>query len=150
MSDPGRPGRCAILGRGRAGRSFAGALAQVGWTVDLVSSRTPEESSLDVVDETDLVLLAVSDGAIEEVSDRLARLRPNGYGVVAHVSGACGLDVLSAHRRVGSLHPLMSLPDADTGRRRLLDHCTFAVDGDPLVTEVAHIDLHYIWVQSAL
>jgi predicted short-subunit dehydrogenase-like oxidoreductase (DUF2520 family) len=37
---------------------------------------------------------------------------------------------------LGSVHPLMSLPDAETGSRRLLDDCTFAVDGDPLMTEV--------------
>jgi predicted short-subunit dehydrogenase-like oxidoreductase (DUF2520 family) len=30
----------------------------------------------------------------------------------------------------------MSLPDAATGSRRLLDACTFAVEGDPLMAEV--------------
>ena len=85
------------------------------------------------LDAPDLVLLAVPDGAIADV----ARVLPATDAVVAHVSGACGLDVLAPHRRVGSIHPLMSLPVAATGRRRLLDSCTFAVDGDPLMGEVA-------------
>lgn len=82
--------------------------------------------------DLDLVLIAVPDAAIVDV----ARVLPSTDAVVAHVSGACALDVLAPHGRVGSIHPLMSLPDASTGSRRLLDACTFAVDGDPLMREV--------------
>ena len=32
----------------------------------------------------------------------------------------------------------MSLPDPETGSRRLLDNCTFAVDGDALMADVVH------------
>lgn len=105
-------------------------MAVAGWTVDLVDSRGLGTSARDLTAHADLVLLTVSDGAIAEVSRRLADTGEDSEGVVAHVSGACGLDVLAPHRRVGSLHPLMSLPDAEIGGRRLRDSCTFAVDGD--------------------
>ncbi len=80
----------------------------------------------------DLVIIAAADAAIASVAAAL----PTSSAVYAHVSGASDLDVLAPHRRVGSLHPLMSLPDAETGARRLLDHCTFAIDGDPLLRDV--------------
>jgi len=124
------PGTCVIVGSGRAGGSFHGALTEVGWTSELVSARSVSVPSLDGVA---LVLLTVPDAAVAEV----AAAFPRTDAVVAHVSGACDLDVLAPHERVGSIHPLMSLPDSETGSRRLLDHCTFAVDGDPLMTELA-------------
>lgn len=110
-----------IVGSGRAGGSFGRALTAVGWTCDH-----------DDPAQVDLVLLAVPDAAIAEVAASM----PPTDAVVAHVSGACDLDVLAPHHRVGSIHPLMSLPDPATGSHRLLDDCTFAVDGDPLMTSI--------------
>lgn len=123
-----------MIGSGRAGGSFHGALAEVGWKSELVAARPIVALPTDApdLDAHDLVLIAVLDAAISDV----ARVLPTTTAVVAHLSGACGLDVLEPHRRTGSIHPLMSLPDVDTGRRRLLDACTFAVDGDPLMAEV--------------
>ncbi|MEM8621645.1 MAG: Rossmann-like and DUF2520 domain-containing protein [Actinomycetota bacterium] len=123
-----------IFGRGRAGTSFAAALAEVGWSIELVSSHSLDASAR--LTDAELVLLTVSDAAIGDVADRLAERHRSLTAVVAHVSGACDLDVLAAHPRVGSIHPLMSLPDAETGARRLLDRCTFAIDGDPLIDAV--------------
>ena len=119
------PGTCAIVGLGRAGGSFRAALTEVGWTVLTDVDR-------DVDRAFDLVLLTVPDAAIADVAASI----PPTDAVVAHVSGACDLDVLAPHARVGSIHPLMSLPDPETGSRRLLDHCTFAVDGDPLMADI--------------
>jgi len=123
-------GTCLIVGSGRAGGSFHAALSVIGWTCELGSSRS---ATLPNLADVDLVLLTVPDAAIAEV----AAAMPPTDAVIAHVSGACDLDVLAPHDRVGSIHPLMSLPDPETGSRRLLDHCTFAVDGDPLMTELA-------------
>jgi len=124
------PGTCVIVGAGRAGGSFHAALTLVGWRSELVPGRSATNRHLA---DADLVLLTVPDAAIAEV----AAVLPLADAVVAHVSGACDLDVLALHDRVGSIHPLMSLPDPETGSRRLLDRCTFAVDGDPLMTELA-------------
>jgi predicted short-subunit dehydrogenase-like oxidoreductase (DUF2520 family) len=55
--------------------------------------------------------------------------------VVAHMAGSLGLDVLAGHAKTGSLHPLVPLPNAELGARRLTSHAWFAVAGDPLVTE---------------
>lgn len=134
--------RCVIIGSGRAGGSFDLALAASGWTTTVLAARplvasATRDGGADPgpfrdLDETDLVLIAVPDDAIAAV----VRAIPVTEAVVAHVSGACELALLSPHRWVGSIHPLMSLPDAATGSQRLLDACTFAVDGDSLMNEV--------------
>lgn len=130
--------RCLVIGTGRAGGSFDGALSAAGWGVTSLAARpmlagTPTTAELTgLLADADLVILAVADHAIAAVAATL----PRSHAVYVHVSGASGLDVLEPHRRVGSLHPLMSLPDPDTGAHRLRDHCTFAVDGDPFVDDV--------------
>jgi predicted short-subunit dehydrogenase-like oxidoreductase (DUF2520 family) len=132
------PRRCVIIGTGRAGGAFSRALAAAGWIVTSVPARpiaaqTVNEAELaEQVALADVVLIAVSDAAIGTVAAAL----PTSSAVYVHVSGASGLDVLAPHQRVGSLHPLMSLPDAETGARRLLNDCTFAIDGDPLLRDV--------------
>jgi len=90
------------------------------------------EAIAESIAQADLVLIAVPDAAIADTAQALGATT----AVVVHISGATGLDVLAGHARVGSIHPLMSLPDADTGARRLADGCTFAVDGDPFALDV--------------
>ena len=119
-----------LLGPGRAGRSLADALTQRGWTVDLVGRDRPV---LDAAVGVDVVVLAVPDDAIATVA---AAIRPVPDTVVLHLSGSRGLDVLAPHPRVGSLHPLASLPDPVNGARRLLSGCTFAVAGDPAASRL--------------
>jgi len=125
--DGGPPRVVAVAGRGRAGGSFAAALARSGWRVEEVPGRSVP---VGVVDSADLVLLAVPDGAVAEV----ARSLPPGRAVVAHCAGSLGLDVLAPHRRVASIHPLVSLSTPEVGAERLRG-AWFAVAGDP---EVGH------------
>ena len=131
-------GRCVVVGTGRAGGSFSRALETAGWVVTSVPSRPAAAGTSDVaelaerIDDADIVIIAVADNAISAVAASL----PVSSAVYVHVSGASGLDVLAPHERVGSLHPLMSLPDATTGARRLLDGCTFAIEGDPSLRDV--------------
>ncbi len=114
----------AIVGAGRAGTSFALALRRVGHEVTLV-----HHDELLLVDAADLVLLCVPDDAIALV----ARELPLREGrVVAHAAGSRNLDVLAPHPRVGSLHPLVPLPDAERGAERLIG-ATYSVAGDPVV-----------------
>jgi len=118
-----------IIGAGRAGTSFHTALSTRGWTVDLMGRDThPEEAAVGV----DLLLICVPDGAVAQVS---AAVRPVAATVVAHCAGSLGLDVLSGHARVGSVHPLVALPSASVGARRLVG-AWFGVAGDPLVRRV--------------
>jgi predicted short-subunit dehydrogenase-like oxidoreductase (DUF2520 family) len=76
----------------------------------------------------DVVVIATPDDAIASVA---AAVRPVDTTVVCHLSGRCGLDVLSPHLRRASVHPLVSLPDVETGAARLAAGGHFAVDGDP-------------------
>jgi predicted short-subunit dehydrogenase-like oxidoreductase (DUF2520 family) len=116
-----------IVGAGRAGSSFAAALNAVGWGVTDVLGRGDDLTHAGV--GVDLVLIATPDAAIEGVA---AAIEPTD-AVVAHVAGSLGLDVLAPHRRRAALHPLLSLPTADLGARRLLAGGWFAVAGDALV-----------------
>jgi len=134
------PLRCVLIGAGRVGSALAQALQSVGWHVDLIRARpllgaqagAAVERLRLLVETADLVLLTVTDTALESV----AAIVPPIDGVIAHVSGGTTLDPLAPHRRVASIHPLMSLPDIDVGVQRLLDNGTFAIDGDAFIAQV--------------
>ena len=117
-----------IVGAGRAGSSFYGALGHHGHDVTLL-----HHDELSQVANADLVLLTVPDDAVGEMA---ALLTPRADRVVGHVSGSLGLDVLAPHPRVGSLHPLMLLPSGELGAARL-EGATFSVAGDEVVFDVA-------------
>ena len=112
-----------IVGAGRAGGSFAGALMSVGLDVEVADRHELSSAAAGV----DLVLICTPDDVITEV----ARSILPGPAVVAHCSGSRQLDVLAPHRRRCSVHPLMSLHNPTTGATRLLNGCRFAVAGDP-------------------
>ena len=81
----------------------------------------------------DLVVIATPDAAVAPTAEAIA---PSAATVVAHLSGSLGLDVLAPHPRRAALHPLVPLPDPETGAARLASGASFAVAGDPLVRSV--------------
>jgi predicted short-subunit dehydrogenase-like oxidoreductase (DUF2520 family) len=91
-----------VAGRGNLGRSLARALharlvpARAGF-------RLPRHG---------LLFLAVPDSAVGEMATRIQRMKPSPQLAIVHVSGALGLDALSALRDNprGSFHPLQSFP----------------------------------------
>jgi predicted short-subunit dehydrogenase-like oxidoreductase (DUF2520 family) len=115
-----------VVGPGRAGSAVAAALAAVGWEVldPVRRGDDPRPAARGV----DLLVLAVPDAAIAEVA---AAVEPSDDAVVAHLAGSLGLEVLAPHRRRAAVHPLVSLPDADVGARRLAGGGWFAVAGEP-------------------
>lgn len=115
-----------IVGAGRAGTSFAGALRSVGHEVHLVHHEDVDGMG------AGLILLAVPDDAIAAVSEAIA---PSTNHVVAHVAGSRGLDELARHPRVGLMHPLAALPDAQIGAQRLRG-ALYSIGGDELIGEV--------------
>lgn len=115
-----------IVGAGRAGTSFAAALGE-RHDVTLV-----HHDELPRVVDADVALLCVPDDAIGAVA---ARLVSAPHTVVAHVAGSRGLDVLGNHAHVGSVHPLLTMPDAHRGAYRLHGG-VFAVEGDDLLNDV--------------
>lgn len=122
--------RVRVVGRGRAGGSFEGALRAAGWAVELIAH--DDDRLPDAARDVDLVLLCVPDGAIAPVA---ARIDAHETTVVAHCAGSRTLEELAAHPRRASVHPLVSMPDPVRGARRLIG-AWFAVAGDPLVGEV--------------
>jgi predicted short-subunit dehydrogenase-like oxidoreductase (DUF2520 family) len=84
-----------VIGTGRAGSALAARLAERGLSVR--SGREP-------LADAELVLLAVPDGTIADVAQRV----PIGPWV-AHVSGATSLTALTPHLRRFSVHPLQTL-----------------------------------------
>jgi predicted short-subunit dehydrogenase-like oxidoreductase (DUF2520 family) len=108
---PATPLRLGILGGGRAAWAYGSTWRRIGWPIAGVwlraesRSRLPEllgahRTSLDALD-ADLLLIAVSDRAIEEVAAKI----PQTNAIVFHASGA-----LPAQRGGFSLHPLRALP----------------------------------------
>ena len=127
---PSTPPRVRVVGRGRAGGSFAAALSAIGWHIDHVAGQSETISAEGV----DLVLLCVPDSVVSHVS---ARVVGSAAAVVAHTAGSLGIDVLGDHPRRAVLHPLASLPDAQVGAARLRSGITFAISGDPVARGVA-------------
>lgn len=122
--------RARIIGAGRAGGSFAGALAQVGWQVDVLARNADVANA---ADDVDLLLITTPDAAIASVA---GQVNVTNDAVIAHASGSLGLEVLVGHKRRAGIHPLISLSNAQLGAARLLDSGWFAVVGDPLAASV--------------
>ncbi len=124
--------RVRIIGPGRAGTSLHHALARAGVEVAPVLGRDDDVHAAALA--VDLVVVATPDRAVAEVA---AAITPRETTVVAHLSGALGLDALHPHPRRAVLHPLVTLPDAATGAERLAG-CWFGVSaqGDPIAAEI--------------
>ncbi|MCL4313187.1 MAG: DUF2520 domain-containing protein [Actinobacteria bacterium] len=122
-----------LVGAGRAGSSLAAALSQVGWEVEPILRRGDDLRK--AADGVDVVFIATDDLSIPTVA---AEIEPVPSTVVAHLSGALGLDVLLPHLRRASMHPLVPLPDPTTGAARLLSGAPFAVSGDEFIALVVN------------
>jgi predicted short-subunit dehydrogenase-like oxidoreductase (DUF2520 family) len=128
---PGRrPRHVRIIGPGRAGTSLALALTSAGWEVGPMLGRGDDLAG--AARGVDLLVIATPDDEIRGVAKAVERQEGT---VVAHLSGARGLEVLAPHRRRAALHPLVALPTPEIGAKRLVG-AWFAVAGDPLVEEV--------------
>jgi predicted short-subunit dehydrogenase-like oxidoreductase (DUF2520 family) len=134
--------RFSLAGPGKVGSSLARWALAAGAELAAVAGRQPRQAAwpggppcggledLATAGE-DLLLIAVSDGALPAVAGRLAR-RPQAR-VVLHTSGSLDASALGEMRTagsaVGSLHPLKAfprpLPDPAEARGAF-----FAVDGD--------------------
>jgi len=142
---PGEPPIVGIVGAGAVGTALGGALSRAGWPVAAVASRDAgrrerfrtfvpgarafaEANAL--LDEVELIILAVPDDAIASLAGRLHMY--SGQAMV-HTSGALGAEVLApamaAGTQVGGFHPLVAF--ADTERAiAALNGATVAVEGD--------------------
>ena len=144
-SDPGQPPIIGIVGAGAVGTALGVALSRAGWPIHAVASRDAGRRErfrglVDVarafaepeplLEEVELIILAVPDDAIAPVA---GRLRLYGGQAMIHTSGALGADVLTpamaAGTQVGAFHPLVAF--ADTERSvEALHGATVAIEGD--------------------
>jgi len=119
-----------VVGLGRAGRSLVAALEGTNW--EFAGGYGRHDDPTNAADGVDAVIVSVPDDAIADT----ARIITPTSAVLIHLSGAKTLDALAPHERRASVHPLMSLPDPETGAARLRAGATFAVAGDRLATEL--------------
>ena len=151
-SEPGEPPLVGIIGAGAVGTALGAALHRVGWPVVAVASRDAARrerfrslvpgarafaEAPALLDEVELVFLAVPDDAIQQLA---GELRLYGGQALVHTSGVLGAEVLEAARaagtQVGTFHPLIAF--ADTERAIAAFHgATVAVEGDDEL--VAHL-----------
>jgi predicted short-subunit dehydrogenase-like oxidoreductase (DUF2520 family) len=133
------------VGAGAVGTALGVALTRAGWPVHAVASRDPARrerfrSLVDVsrvfadpepiLDEVELIILAVPDDAIAPLA---GSLRMYGGQAMIHTSGALGAEVLApamaAGTQIGAFHPLVAF--ADTERAvEALHGATIAIEGD--------------------
>jgi predicted short-subunit dehydrogenase-like oxidoreductase (DUF2520 family) len=80
-----------------------------------------------------VLVIATPDDVIASVA---AAVRPDAMTTVIHLSGSLGLDALAPHPSRAALHPLVPLPNAAVGARRLCAGVTFAIAGEPIARQM--------------
>jgi len=145
-SEPGGHPLIGIVGAGAVGTALGVAFTRAGWPVAAVASRDPgrrdrfvrlagggvrafaEANAL--LDEVELVVLAVPDDAIAPVA---ASLHLYSGQAIVHTSGLLGADVLAAAMaagtQAGSFHPLVAFADTERAVAALRG-ATIALEGD--------------------
>ncbi|KHL02791.1 Rossmann-like and DUF2520 domain-containing protein [Sinomonas humi] len=154
MMRPGRLG-VGVVGAGKVGAVLGAALraaehAVVGVSAVSEASRDRAEALLpgvpvleipDIVERSELVLLAVPDDALAPLVEGLAKLGAWQAGqLVAHTSGRHGVGVLAPVRSAGAIplaiHPAMTFTGMSLDLGRILD-CRFGVTADPAMLPIA-------------
>ncbi|WP_026553174.1 DUF2520 domain-containing protein [Arthrobacter sp. H20] len=152
-----RPGRLGvgIIGAGKVGAVLGAALraadhAVIGVSAVSEASRERAEMLLpgvpvleipDIIERSELVLIAVPDDALSELVDGLAKLGSWQPGqLIAHTSGRFGISVLEPARQMGAiplaLHPAMTFTGMSLDLARLPD-CSFGITAPSAVLPVA-------------
>jgi predicted short-subunit dehydrogenase-like oxidoreductase (DUF2520 family) len=145
QSEPGEPPVIGIVGAGAVGTALGVALDRAGWRIHAVASRSAERrerfrslvpgvrpfaDATPLVEEVELIILAVPDDAIRSVAGQLHMY--SGQAMV-HTSGLVGADALAtamaAGTQVGSFHPLVAFADLERAVAAL-HGATIAIEGD--------------------
>jgi predicted short-subunit dehydrogenase-like oxidoreductase (DUF2520 family) len=144
-SEPDEPPVIGIIGAGAVGTALGVALSRGGWPVHAVASRDPARrerfrslvegsrqfaEATALVEEVELIVVAVPDDAIREVA---AGLRMYSGQAMVHTSGLLDADVLqpamAAGTQIGSFHPLVAFADMERAVAAL-HGATIAIEGD--------------------
>lgn len=144
-SAAGDPPVIGIVGAGAVGTTLGVALTRAGWPVAAVASRDAQRRNRfsqlvggtrafaepnALLDEVELIIVAVPDDAIAQVA---GGLRMYSGQAMVHTSGLLGAEVLApamaAGTQIGSFHPLVSFADTELAIAALRG-ATVAVEGD--------------------
>lgn len=103
----------AIIGAGVVGQTFAQLLAALPQYQVKLGSRSGDVSMEDAAKDADIVLLTVSDSAIQTVCQNLVAANAiKADALVAHCSGALTSEILNSHSgSTASMHPLQTFPN---------------------------------------
>ncbi len=146
----------AIIGAGVVGTAMGYLLKKRGYHITGIASRKIEsaekakkfigegETSTDIVAtvrKADIVFITTSDGAIEDVCNKVASEGGFNKGhIVFHMSGALSSEILNSARKaeakIGSIHPLQSLADVDEAVKNF-PNSYFCIEGDEEAIAVA-------------
>jgi predicted short-subunit dehydrogenase-like oxidoreductase (DUF2520 family) len=150
-SRPEEPPIIGIVGAGAVGTALGVALSRAGWAIQAVASRDvgrrerfrslvpgvrafAEATAL--LDEVELVIVAVPDDVIPSVA---GRLHLYGGQAIVHTSGLLGAEALSpamaAGTQIGAFHPLVAFADTERAVAALRG-ATIAIEGDPQLLEL--------------
>jgi predicted short-subunit dehydrogenase-like oxidoreductase (DUF2520 family) len=144
-SAPGEPPLIGIVGAGAVGTALGAALHRAGWPVVAVASRDEARrerfrrlvpgargfaEAAAILDEVELIILAVPDDAVEALA---GELRLYGGQALVHTSGVLGAEVLDPARaagtQIGAFHPLVAFADIERAIAAL-HGATVAIEGD--------------------
>ncbi len=144
-AEPGELPAIGIVGAGPVGTTLGAAFARAGWPVVAVASRDPGRRErfrsfvpgarafaepAAILDEAQLIVLAVPDDAIASLA---GQLRLYSGQALVHTSGALGPAVLepamAAGTQVGTFHPLVAFADVERALEAL-PGSTIAIEAD--------------------
>jgi predicted short-subunit dehydrogenase-like oxidoreductase (DUF2520 family) len=147
----GEPPVIGIVGAGAVGTALGVALERAGWPIHAVASRDagrrdrfrslvpgvrPFADATPLVEEVELIILAVPDDAIRGVA---AGLHMYSGQAMIHTSGLLGADALAgamaAGTQTGSFHPLVAFADVERAVAAL-HGATVAIEGDDQLLEL--------------
>jgi predicted short-subunit dehydrogenase-like oxidoreductase (DUF2520 family) len=150
-SAAGEPPIIGIVGAGAVGTALGVALTRAHWPVHAVASRDQARRErfrslvevnrafaepLAMLDEVELIILAVPDDAIAAVA---GSLRMYGGQAMIHTSGALGAEVLApamaAGTQIGAFHPLVAFADIERAVAAL-HGATVAIEGDDQLADL--------------
>ena len=131
--------KLGVMGDGRAARALVPRLEQAGHRISWRWSRRHGTPVADLA-AVDVVLIAVTDGAIDEVSMALSERVSAAGEVWLHLSGALPSSVARTDatrpHAVGTLHPMVALT-GDAENPAQLTGATCGVAGDPRAVDMA-------------
>lgn len=147
----------SVIGIGRLGGALALALSRSGLKIENLIVRKAETarkiadliepkpviSTLEEISaiSSELVFIATQDDEIENAARRAAEKINDSETQVFHTSGSRSSEILGSLRRIscstGSIHPLVSLSDAERGAARFKD-AYFCVEGEPRAVATAN------------